>query len=621
MRILLLVVLLAGFRPGDLGAAAPAAAAGPAAVSGVVTAAALQAAQPDSSTLHDLARDAQARFEFRRRQTLPRRRPSGGGGTCHEEVGRFCLRFGGVGVDDWTPRPDPPETIQAREDLLDTLAVLGRQIPGDVWIRGQRVHYLGEEGRWSEALELVGPCRGPGADWRCHALRGYVLHRSDRYREALDAFRTALDGMEEDRAERWRDIDVILDRRADDVWDDAPEERRELLRRRFWVLSDPLYLAPGNDRLSEHFARRASAWIREDARTPYGISWGWDLTELLVRYGGELGWERERQSAEALRSSAVIGHHHPESRQYVPPGRVFALPLHFEAEEWTLEPERPQASYAPAYAPRLEAEGFQVGVFRRGEEMIVVAGYGLPPDPAAAGEEDEASPAASDTAVSTLSGPTRAGLFLLNPDSAGRLQARTEGIDSGGLSLRAPAGRYMASMEVWSPRRARAARVRAGVGMRPLPPDVAALSDLLLLNPGDELPRELASAVPRVRARLQACPGETVAVGWEVYGLGLQRESVAFRLRLRRTDRGFFERAGEIFGLGGSGTPVSLEWTEPGPERLRPFFRAVNVTLPPDLEPGTYDLSLEVRLQGRSPLTADRALRVEEPEVCTPPGA
>jgi len=176
------------------------------------------------------------------------------------------------------------------------------------------------------------------------------------------------------------------------------------------------------------------------------------------------------------------------------------------------------------------------------------------------------------------------------------------------------------------------------VGLAPLPPDVAALSDLLLLEPapgrapepagepaadGDrDLPETLEAAIPRVRAVPEACPGSTIVVGWELTGIGLRREVVEFALRLEPPPSGFFSRIGGLLGVTSSPEPVSLEWMEEGPEGLRPFFRAVRLSLPPEMEPGSHRLILEARLQGRNPLIAERRVEVRSPReavACTDP--
>lgn len=657
--------------------------------SGIVAAQAVPAASPpaDSSELHRRARRLQNRFEALRRRTLPRTNDGSRWRECDEVVGRFCLYFGDEEEDegDWAPVPDSPEILQARGDLLDSLSVIAARIPGDGWVVSQLVQYLGEEGRWSEALEWVDDCASlePGGraiartggppvsafararpGWWCHALQGYVLHRSDRYRDAEEAFGRALERMHPDRRDRWLNPDPLLDGDADDVWDDTEIQDRDRMRDRLWALADPLHLLDGNDRLTEHFARHTVAWIREDAENPYGIGWGWDLEELVVRYGEEMGWNRTRTPAGSLRPANVVGLHHPQSRRFLPPGQALRDPTSFAGPGWgggfeaegSRGADEPTTAYAPPYAPDFRFEPFQIARFRRGEEMIVVAGYGLrgrsggtaPPDgpagdsPGVGGESLEVPDRAGDPEGLR---PPRAGLFLL--DAGGRpvfssrsgTSSGAPAAESGALSMRVPAGDYLASVEVWDPATARAGRARAAVGLEPLPPDVAALSDLVILEPdpaagsgsgsgsgfdsgpdsasesgsAPELPDALDEAIPRIRPVPEACTGSTAVVGWELTGVGLRREPVDFALRLEIRERGFFSRIGDFLGVTSPPEPLTLEWTEPGPDGLRPVFRAVRLSLPAEMEPGAYRLTLEARLSGRGPLVTSRRVEVREP--------
>ena len=82
------------------------------------------------------------------------------GAPCDERIGRICLIHGGD--DDWTPVPDPPALVKAREVLLERLDEVARGIPGDGWVLGQRVYYLAEENRWEEAAELASRCGWDG---------------------------------------------------------------------------------------------------------------------------------------------------------------------------------------------------------------------------------------------------------------------------------------------------------------------------------------------------------------------------------------------------------------------------------------------------------------------------
>lgn len=205
-------------------------------------------------------------------------------------------------------------------------------------------------------------------------------------------------------------------------------------------------------------------------------------------------------------------------------------------------------------------------------------------------------------------------------------------------------GEYLASVEVWDSATARAGRSRRGVRLDALPPDVAAISDLLILDPPtdgedeaatptpgpppdsvavpsarpptSDLPQDLESAIPLVRPLARMCPGEEVAVGWELTGIGFRRESVAFALRIEKTDRGFFSRVGDFLGLSSPPEPVTVEWTEGGGDEPRPFFRSVVLALPRELESGVYRLSLEARLPGRDPLEMVRRVSVPETGEC-----
>lgn len=560
---------------------------------------------PDSSELHDRARSLQARFERDRRRRLPRTwRWSGG--RCDERIGRFCLRFGRD--DDERDPPEEPATIaEARAELLDELARIGEALPGDRWVLGQRIHYLGEQGRWDRAVALAERCDAVARGWWCPALRGYALHRSGRYPEADAAFAEALETMDAERRREWSDPEPLLDGRGRELWEEAEEDDdvRGRILDRMWRLADPLYLVPGNDRRTEHYARHVAVWIREDARSPYGIFWSGDLARMLVRYGPEEGWERERRQPVTMEEGGVIGHHHPESRRYAPPGGVLADPLSAGEVEWDLDVRRPRSTHVPRYAPVLDVEPFQVGLFRRGEDVIAVAGYRRPDGDAERGRGAvPGEPAAG----------VRAGLHLVVPDSGIRVRTVRTGPPAGGLAARAPAGAYVVSVEVWSPEDEVGARRRLGVEREALLPGTPALSDLLVLDAAEALPASLEEVVGRLRPVARICPGETATVAWELYGLGDRSGSLEFGLRLDRVDPGLLERIGGWLGIGDPSQSVVLDWSESAPDAAGPALRAVDLGLPDDLPSGRYRLRVRVGSGELEPLEVAR--RVDVPEEC-----
>lgn len=207
-----------------------------------------------------------------------------------------------------------------------------------------------------------------------------------------------------------------------------------------------------------------------------------------------------------------------------------------------------------------------------------------------------------------------AGLFLVPAGGSGEPhETRLEGRDAGVLQLRAPAGSYVISVEALDRAGPRAARMRHGLEQLRLPPEVAALSDLLVLNPGLPLPGALGEALPRALAALEAPASGGVAVAWEVYGLRPWADIVAYRLTLSREAEGLLSRAGRLLRLVGPRRPaVELAWTEEMPAGRDPAFRAVDLEIPP-LAAGEYELRLELRMPGRSVLHARRILRVSSP--------
>ncbi len=574
--------------------------------------------QADSAEILAAARKAQASFEWERLRSSPLAwtDPSG---PC-EDLGRICLRGG---RDDWRPTPESPRLTERRERLLARLDSAGARLPGDGWILGQRVWYRAEAGRWSDALASARACGGVDP-WWCAALEGLALHGLGRYEEASRVFGRALAIMDSSRAAAWRIPSRALDREARDLLEHAPPDSLRPRLRRLWILADPLYLVPGNDRATEHYARRTVAHLREDAHNPYGLSWGSDLQEALVRNGWEVGWERARRSDPLFRQGGAIGHSAPEQRRYLPTGDVLSEPVRAgptdlearQTERRSLyssgalrsEEAPPRSLYAPAYAPVLLPIEAQIAVFPRGDRFIVVATTYLPADTSSGEEGVGAAPPLAPDPFEEDS--DRAGLFLVPLGSEGTPLRTVSGHTEARFTLEAPAGRYILSAEAWSPGERRAGRYRAGLEVDPRPRDVAALSDLLLLDSTGPEPHALRDAVGRALVSTTIERGQRIAVAWELTGLGWRPEDVTYRLSVDRRGRGLFGRASRWLHLTGGDPPLSLSWSEPGPSRPGPGFHWLALELP-ELKPGRYRVRLEARISGRSTLVSTRGFQVE----------
>ncbi|HSM04136.1 MAG TPA: hypothetical protein VK858_05930 [Longimicrobiales bacterium] len=559
----------------------------------------------DSAEVHGAARDAQAAFERARLRNAPDAVGSWGG-DCDEIVGRMCLRLRETG--DWWPGPPDPDDVAARDELLRALSRAGDALPGDLWILAQRTYYLWEAGRPEAALPLLTPCRVTPA-WWCDALAGYALHRSHRFPEAAEAFDRALAGMPPGDDGLWRDPRLVVDREGRETLDRAGQDWGRLVRR-LWALSDPLFLVPGNDRWTEHMARRVQEFMHEDARNGYGLRWGGDLAETLVRYGPEIGWEERRpRPGEVAAASDGIGHQHPELRSLVAPGRAMVAPSATEPQDWNPgDRHLPRSGYAPAYAPVILPAPGAFRLVPRGRTLAVVSDIALPEDTsyhAAHGHPPLPRPQGLGD------GAPRFGLFAVDPD--GRVVARAEGPD-GRLAVTVPPGRYILSAEVWAPDSLRAGRVRQGVEWTGVPEDVPMISDLLLADPAAGDPASMDAALPWLRTGVDAervAPGETILVAWELSGLGWRpAEPLRYELGFQEAGDGFFRRAGRFLGLVGDPWSQDLRWSEEGPPAPGPFFRATRLTFPPDMAEGAYLIRLEVGMEGRQSLVAERVVRV-----------
>jgi hypothetical protein len=256
----------------------------------------------------------------------------------------------------------------------------------------------------------------------------------------------------------------------------------------------------------------------------------------------------------------------------------------------------------------LPAEG-ELAVLPRGDRFAVIATLDLPEDTTYhAGHDHPPLPVPAPFRGM----PRRRGLYLV-PVEGDTVHGITGPEEGGPLVLELPAGRYLASLEVWAPELGRAGRIRRGVAVAPTPADVPTLSDLLLASPRGEEPATLEALLDRLRPSGLVHPGDTVRVAWEIHGLGWRREALAYRLSLTRAQGGLLRAAGRALGLLGGPPSVSLDWRESGPETPGRILRSVLLTVPVDAEPGDYRLRLELGSSGRDALVSERELRVARP--------
>ena len=562
----------------------------------------------DSSDMVKKAHDRQRDFEFFRQSRIPVRSDMVGGG-CDQQIGCICIWFGGDEEDNFPP--ESPQVGLARGQLNQQLAETTARI-GDPWVMGQLVHYLAEAGAYGEAERAARECELQEM-WWCSALLGYALHVEGKYVEAEAAFREAVPDLPKRQRERWIIPLYILSQKAEKDFKRLDPEEQAKRWDLFWRLSDPLYLVEGNDRLTEHYARWVQAENRRDAENPQGLFWEDDLEEVLVRYGRTRGYSRSHSPAATMRMGGglqdtrrVVGHHSPRSRGYLFPEEFIQSPSEIPPESWITAPRESQTWYAPPYAPDFRGLESQVGRFRRGDEMLVVGAY--QPGPYSAAAFGGGGPAAASAPAEEIDGPVEAGLFLI-PEDGGEA-AEVRGTEAQGvLTLSAPPGRYVSSLEVLDAADKRAWRARQGVRQVPLVPGLVAVSDLLILEKDAAFPVSLEDAIPQVRKGVRVGLGERFTVVWEVYGLRVEQPA-RVTIGFTRGRPGFMQRVGDFLGIIAPEDPVEITFDDPGPDGVQSAFRAVDLELP-ELEPGDYTIHLRLDLPGREPAITSRPIVVE----------
>jgi hypothetical protein len=542
-----------------------------------------QATVDSAEILHHM-RDLQAGFERRRRLMLPRFYI----GTADHcvIVGRFCEWHPNIADDDV---PDEGKNIRrARAELLRDLEKANLAVPGDDWIIGQRIRYL-VEGHDTSAISVARSCRA--TRWWCDALLGLTLHVSGNFAAADSAFTASLDAMPTLKRCHWINLLPLLDDDVRGSYKKMTCAQREAADARIWWIADPLFMTPGNERRTEHYARVLHTALQEDAVNTYGSRWGGDLAELILRFGWAEKWTREpSQSLYPETNVNVTGHErepgfHFFLTQLPPDSLAEIVDSLFDIHQFP-----PREQYAPVYARSFEHLDAQVARFRRGDSTRIVAAYDVSSDTIFSRHAFGAALIAMGDEATT-------------PSTARMVRAPTRNV----LSVSTPWKTQLIGVELLANDSAGAARWRSGFAEVPLDSAKVSVSDLLFVDAAPALPSNLDEATAHAHGGTTFERGRQIGLFWELYGKTPTDSAVPVSLTIAPIDAGFFKRAFRALHIAPKPTPLNIRWQENGASGvLSPRSVLLDLSLVPA---GKYSVKLEV--QGYPLATTSRTIEVK----------
>ncbi|HEX2165947.1 MAG TPA: hypothetical protein VHG09_01795 [Longimicrobiales bacterium] len=565
----------------------------------IVMAAQLGAALPPDSVeaLRESARDAEARFERLSRWMAPLSWSSGAAYECDEIVGRFCLRFDSTGARPESLGDEAARVIDARREAVESIRRYFAAAPHERSAAGPLVRLLIRDGRAGEAASAAGAFAALSRDtlWG-ELLQGLARHAAGEHDRAERHFIVALHHLSGEERRTWLDPEWLLD----------PGERRRVRRlgesarsdyqRRFWLLADPFWLTPENERWNEHIARHVKARLLADVPTVTGmVSWGRDLDELMVRYGSPTA--HARQAGAGLAGGGMVEYWDTAQRAFAPTALTNGVPQQPQpGERPLLYAATARSAYTMQRVGRVIELEHQVTRFLRGDSVVLRIDAALPCEAGAAPDA-----------------PPRAGVFVYDSAFTSRVQVnppvRLVG-DTARLTafISTVPGPVVYSAEMLGDSLSNAGRARYALNAH-VPGAGPVASDLLVSRPFPDADAPERLDDPRLRPfeSLIFQPGDTLGVYAEVYRLdraGPIEIEVALESAERPSLLGRFANwIGRGLGLVEAGEDPRVGWRgEAADER---YIVALNVPLPTDRD-GLQDLVLRITDSGSGEVTESR---------------
>jgi hypothetical protein len=330
--------------------------------------------------------------------------------------------------------------------------------------------------------------------------------------------------------------------------------------------------------------------LQKDAMNTYGLSWGGDLAELILRFGWAEKWTQQPSTSVALDARPGITGHERE------PGFHFFLTRRppdslgpIADSLFDIYQFPPTEQYSPGYARTFTTLDAQVARFRRGDSTRIVAAYDVNAD-----------------TIFRRRG-FRAALIAMGSEES--TAAKNEVADSPAknvLAVTTPWKSQLVGLELLAADSAGAARWRSGFEEIPLDSTHVSVSDLLFVDGGPSLPVDLDEATARAHGGTKFSRDTRIGLFWELYGRAPADSALPVSLTITPIDQGLLGRAFRALRIAPKLTPLNIRWQENGAAGV---LSARSVLLDLSLVPaGRYAVKLAVGSE--PPATASRVIEV-----------
>lgn len=389
--------------------------------------------------------------------------------------------------------------------------------PDEPWILGQRVRYHFEDQRPADALKAAQSCAT--GTWWCDVMVGFSLHMLGEYVTADSVYAHALTKMLARDACAWNDLSMLLDQDAQQTYKrfSCEDPKRKEFEQRAWWYARTLYLMHGNDSRTEHYARLTMALMLKDAATPTRTD---SPTTSASSCSGLASPHRGRKARPRPARPLQLQHRQPRTGAGVPvhPRRIRPQQSRdLDSADWRLQLPPVMGRYAPPYAKIFKPLEHQKAMFRRGDTALVVVSYD--------------AQALTDLQQTTV----EAALTVSPGDKPREYQTRKSGGAADGiLTVKAPWGPLVMSVEVAAPAKSAVGRARYGMSPPYAVGTRMSLSDLLFYKPYGTFPKNAEEAIPHALPTERVLASDKLGVFWEAYGTDPAGEKMQISLTVVR---------------------------------------------------------------------------------------